>query len=199
MEIVSKLRHKWKSLGQEKQVIVFIVLLLAANLVWKLCVWGSASNPHVTFLGLFNISWCFNWAIRPTAWLATQFASLFCPGAKLVFGDIIVLPNEHALEVVWGCTAIKQTVLFVIILLFSAGEWRKKMAYILLSIVVIFFANVIRIGSLAIVLGIHSGWAPVLHNWIMKYAFYAFLLFLWIVWQELIRRGYVKTKENVNK
>ena len=173
---------------REKGIFRFLIVMFVANFLWKLSIQGDEFHKEVLLFGLWDIQAFFRPAILSTAKLASMLLNLF--GVDCVLGESgrIYFLNHYAIEVVWGCTAIKQSFIFVCIMLFAYGRFTPKVLYTLICLILIFFINVFRI---AIVGGISQAYPelfPLLHGELFKYLFYFILFLLWLYWNERIEK-----------
>lgn len=167
--------------------LMFIIALLLANAVWKWAI-REGANGEPTLLGTWELSWAFDWAVRWTTTLSGKALGMMLDGTRTIGENGIGFANGLGIEVVWGCTAVKQSVLFGAVMAVSAGGWRRW-GYMVVCWFVIFLLNVGRIVLIGLVVGTSPSWEPTVHDWVMKYGFYACLFALWLVWQERERRS----------
>lgn len=178
---------KWQWIRKEYGWIVFIVVLLLSNLLWKATVRDDGQGG-VSLWGVVDVSAAFDWAVRSTAWLSYHLTRLFIDNVTLTQGHLIGFENRLGIDVVWGCTALKQSVLFTLVMAAATGSGKRKWSYVACCWVVIYLLNVLRITTIALVVGLRPAWEDTIHDWIMKYGFYACLFVLWVIWQESERR-----------
>jgi exosortase/archaeosortase family protein len=173
-------------------LIIFIIVLFSANYTWKFLIRGDETDKIVTLLGA-NISAPFNFMARNIASACYKTLHLLGSSVSLMGYKTLIFPNMHAVHVDWSCTAIKQTYIFVCIMLFSRGAWREKIWYIVLGISAIYLFNIFRISCIAALIENHASWFDFMHRIFFKTLFYALILLLWIVWEE----KFVKTEETL--
>ena len=95
-----------------------------------------------------------------------------------------VLPGNRSLELLRGCTGLKEMILFVFIIIFSRGSWKKKLVFIPSGLVILQFVNVIRVVSFGLSLALYPGTFHFIHHYLFNLVFFAVLFFLWILWIE---------------
>lgn len=95
------------------------------------------------------------------------------------------------LEVSPGCTTLKQWLHWVFLMVLFPGNWKHKLWYIPLGLVVIHIVNLIRITGLSIAMSYYPTKFEFFHNYIFKTLFYAVIFAMWVIWNEKIRK---KTK-----
>ena len=163
-------------------VVVFFIVLLASNWIWKMSVIGDDNDIYtVSLFGLFDISRFFDFATTNLTRSVTVTLHLFGIGA-FANGNYISFANGEGVHIIWGCTAVKQMFIFACIILCSRGAWKHKAWFIPLGFVLIHLTNIARIASLAVISENHIGIVPFLHAYIFKYAFYAIIFAIWMTW-----------------
>ena len=135
-------------------IILFVVALLAANFFWKFTVLGDEGGVQVTWLGL-DIT-------APFDFLATHIANAVYWVVQLVRDTIHLLPNNvlrfdsgSSVRIVWSCTALKQSFIWLIIMLVARGKWLNKLWFIPLGFVAIYLFNILRIALITLIIEHH--------------------------------------------
>ena len=179
---------KYKAkLAPYKDIIIFVVALLASNYFWKFTVCGDETGTVVTWFGL-NIT-------APFEWLAEEITrEVYC--IVSAFRDTIYQTDAFTLRfdsgsstrIVWACTPLKQAFIWLCIMLATIGDWRSKAWFIPFGWVCIFAFNTIRITAITMFIEFHPEWFNVLHTYIFKYLFYGMMFLLWVWYVERIRK-----------
>lgn len=99
---------------------------------------------------------------------------------------VLTYDKEHtsAVNIVWGCTGVKQIYVFFLIMVFAKGLWRRKLVYFFIGVLVLLTFNVIRITSVLIMLKSYPDSFEFLHDGLFKYLFYGILFLLWMLWED---------------
>ena len=96
--------------------------------------------------------------------------------------------GEYAkMTIVHDCSAIKQCMQFLLVMLFCPNKWYKRLVYFLIGSVVILLCNIIRCYYLSEVLG-GLGDFDYAHDWIVRPLMYVIIFVLWYVWIEFFAR-----------
>ncbi|MDD4993509.1 MAG: exosortase/archaeosortase family protein [Paludibacter sp.] len=171
-----------------KGVILFAVILMAANFFWKYNVLGDEDeglNSLVTFWGI-DITAPFVWMAKHVAFV-TEFI------LRTIGFDIILKPdnvlgysNGNGVQIIWACTGLKQSYIFLCIIAFNRGSWKKKIWYIPLGLLVVYTFNIFRIAFIAACMENHPDWFEFLHLYAFKYLFYGIIFLMWVLWEEKI-------------
>lgn len=165
-------------------VIYFTIILLVSHFLWKLLMIGDESDVMVTFLGI-NLSAPFNWAAHHIAEVCTSIIRGLGMEVYLIKDNVIIYPNGNAVQIVWGCTGIKQAYIFICIIAFYRGPWKHKLWYIPVGLVVVYLFNIFRIAFIAATIRSHPEWFHFLHGILFKYLFYVAIFGMWVVWEEV--------------
>ncbi len=175
-------------------VILFVITLFAANGFWKLTIQAEECCLPVLWFGL-DIS-------APFAFMCEHVASIVYHLIRF-FNDEIFMMDEtsmrfftgNSIRIVWGCTAIKQSFIWLIIMLFARGPWKHKVWFIPLGWLVAYLFNILRIFLIALAMEHHPEWFELLHTYIFKYLFYGILFLLWVWWAEKFVPSNVSTAD----
>ncbi|MCR5298948.1 MAG: archaeosortase/exosortase family protein [Paludibacteraceae bacterium] len=167
----------------ERDCVLFITVLLLGNVVWKLLIKGS-DETHPLLMGQHDIYGLF----VPVIELLTHHCHtlLQWTGSPVVMdGFHLLYPDGNGIEIVWGCTALKQIFLFSILLLAASGPIHHKLWFIPVGWIMLYLFNLLRISFIVAIVGHHPEYFEILHGFILKYAFYIFIWSLWLLWEEL--------------
>lgn len=175
-------------------VIRFMAVLLLGNALWKLTFHGDEAGNYITFLG-FDLTHFFSIASSHVAKASYVLVHAIEDSAQLLYGHIIRFSNDVTISVVWGCSAVKQGLLFTLIMLLSRGSCLHKLWFIPLGWLMVYLFNIMRIAIIALLIHHHPSWFEFLHTYLFKYLFYGMIFALWVVWTE--RLSCVHTEECV--
>ncbi len=192
-----ELKEYWKKLGAYQGIVLFLVVMFASNFVWKLTMRGDENSLEASFLGID---------------LSVMFTSLCCHLAQVVhtvygwFGvttylyeSIIYTDNGEGVRVVWGCSGVKQSFIFTMIMLFSRGPMKHKLWFIPLGLICVYFINVARLLFLVGVVRENPDSFEFWHSGVTKYLFYGLIFLIWIFWNDyLVPRLIDKKKLAIN-
>lgn len=185
--VIQKLRLPEQFAGY-RGVIGFVVTLMLSNLLWKYSIVGDESNSINSIVSLWghDISAPFNFMAKNVAKSCAYLLNVM--GWKVTLDELNVIRhlNGNGVKIIWACSGIKQAYIFTCILLFSRGEWIKKIAYISFGLLVVYCFNIVRITFIAATVQYHQNWFVFLHEYLTKYAFYALIFVMWVIWEEKI-------------
>ena len=162
-------------------ILLFVMALLVANFFWKFTVMGDEGGEQVTWFGM-NIT-------RPFDILAAHIANAVYWLVHLTRDTIYQFPDNilwftsgSSVKIVWSCTALKQSFIWLIIMLVARGKWLRKLWFIPLGFVAIYLFNILRIALIAMIIEHHPELFELMHSYIFKYLFYLMLFCMWVWW-----------------
>lgn len=174
-----------------KGILLFVIILLAANYFWKFTMLGDESDELVTFFG-HDVSAPFNLVAAHVARMATYFLDMAGYDVALDKYNIIRHDNGLGIRIVWACTGLKQAYIFLMIMLFSPGPFLKKLWFIPAGLFVVYLFNIFRIVFIISVIKFDPVKFDFLHAYVFKYIFYGVIFLMWVLWEEKIRKKRVE-------
>lgn len=174
-----------------RDVIIFMVTLLVANYFWKFTMVGDENGDSVTWFGM-DITAPFEFMACHIASVVYWIVSLFRDTAIMTDPHTIHFTTGTGTTIIWGCTAIKQSFIWLCLMLtvvpYNSGRtWLRKLWFIPVGWLCCYAFNILRIAAIALFIEHHPEWFHLLHDYIFKYLFYAMLFGLWVLFVEKIR------------
>ena len=166
-------------------ILLFVVALLAANYFWKFTVLGDEGGDQVTWLGM-DISRPFDWMAQHIAHVVYWLIHLTNDSVVFFEPSTIHFATGTGTKIVWGCTGLKQSFIWIVIMLVARGKWKHKLWFIPLGLVCAYLFNILRITLIAMAIEHHPDWFELLHDYVFKYMFYGMLFCLWLWWSNRI-------------
>ena len=178
-------------LSPYKDVIIFMITLFIANYFWKFTMVGDEDGAVVTWLGL-NVTAPFDVMSRHIAAVVYWLVDLFRDTASMPDAYTIHFDSGSGTTVVWGCSGLKQSFIWILLMLTvvpwkDRKLWLQKLWYIPIGLVCCYVFNILRIFLISLFIEFHPEWFNVLHTYIFKYLFYGMLFGLWVIFVEKIR------------
>lgn len=164
-----------------------MVLLFATHYFWKLVVDADLHSQQIAIFGI-DMTTQFHAISRFTAKMVHGFVCLFPDTQNFVNQDTLIYftDGKIKLNIIWGCTGIKQLYIFITIMLLYKGPLMKKLWYIPLGCLILQAYNIIRIGALAFLTKEHPERFDFLHEGLFRYIYYGLIFLLWVIWEEKI-------------
>ncbi|MCQ2333006.1 MAG: exosortase/archaeosortase family protein [Paludibacteraceae bacterium] len=162
-----------------RDILLFVVVLFASNYFWKLTVDGDETvrDSVVTWLGM-NVTAPFDGLSHHIARVVYCLVSTVRDTIS-IRGNVLIWETGSATSIAWSCTAIKQTFIWLCVMLFASGPWKHKLWFIPLGVMCLYAFNILRITLITLVIEFHPEYFHVLHAYVFKYLFYGFLFALW--------------------
>lgn len=161
-------------------ILLFVVALLLADGVWKLCVSGDEGLDTVRVLGIEATPF-FQWISHMVAQQVYALVSLFRDTVHLD-GIRVYFDSGNGSRIVWSCTPVKQSWIWLCLILAARGPWRHKLWFIPAGWLLIYGINLVRIASINLIIEHHPELFEMMHTYIFKYAFYGCMFLMWLVW-----------------
>lgn len=186
-----------KALEPYKGILLFLFLLFFFHFSWKLTIDGDSEGHVMYFLGRdCTPDWFATvsmWVLNAVYWFVHLFPdteNFVKDGFLLYFTD-----GDIKLEIIWGCTGVKQLFIFTGIMLFYRGPFKKKLWYIPMGWFILSVYNIIRVGLIAIFTRYDGDSFDYYHDGIFRYIYYGIIFLLWVIWEEFI---YQKQKKKLD-
>ena len=166
-------------------VIYFVALLLFTHFLWKFVVDGDLHGQQIAILGK-DLTEQFHFLSAFTAKAVHWFVHLFPNTGDFMIEDtrLFFLNENFPIHLIWGCTGVKQLYIFIVIIAFYRGPWKKKLWYIPVGCVVLWIYNIVRIASISYLTIGHHERFDFLHEGLFRYIFYGLIFLLWVIWEE---------------
>lgn len=166
-------------------VLLFMVCLLVAHFFWKWTIVADEHGGPVYWFG-WNISYPFDYMCRHVAKVVYKLVGLTRDTLCFVAPDTLRYINGNSVKIVWSCTALKQSFIWLIIMLFARGHQWYKLWFIPLGWLCIYGFNIMRIYVIVLVIEHYPQMFDLLHAYVFKYLFYGMMFMLWVWWTERI-------------
>ena len=206
----SEIKNIKSAIRPYKDVLIFMVTLLVTNYFWKFTVTGDESGGQVTWFGL-DITAPFVFMAEHISNVVYHLVALLRDTVHLNNYTNIRYDSGYGVSIVWGCTALKQSFIWLCLMLTVAPAvsnqqsaisnqqsaiinhklqirslWLRKLWFIPLGWLCCYGFNIFRIFVIALLMEHHPAWFGMLHTG-FKYLFYAMLFGLWVWFVEKIR------------
>ncbi|MCQ2334266.1 MAG: serine hydrolase [Paludibacteraceae bacterium] len=186
-----------KILGPYYDILLFAVCMMAANYFWKLTIVSDeiirdGNAGMVLFLGM-NLSPLFNVVAEHTASLVSALLQWTRHDVHYLPPYTIRFDAGFTMNIVWGCTALKQSFIWLVIMLFARGVQWRKLWFIPLGWLVIYLFNDLRIYCIGQFCSAHPDMFSFWHDYFFKYLFYFIIFMLWVWWNEKLGKKHSAT------
>jgi len=213
-------QHIYRKIGPFKGILWFLCLFLIFEFIWKVSVHQGEDERILLVLGndLTAYTEGINrWTAQAVYW--TVHDLLGYSDFYIINQTTLYFKDSIPVDIIWGCTGLKQLFMFSFILIFYFGLARKKIWYIPLSLIILVFINILRLTVIFLIiknpfpewfipvnewynarewvntkecyLTFYKDWFNIFHRDIFTWLYYDGIIFvLWLIWEEKIRKKY---------
>lgn len=180
------------------------VLAKTKDITWEL-ITGNKPDREITdsrYISIFgyDLSKAFEPICRTTLNSVVPLCNIFkdgFEGISIKTGDsekFILRNNRYNtdFEIVWGCTSVKQIIMFFLIMLTTFGKLRHRMLFFIISIPIIGIFNILRITAITCLSVEDMTTFQFWHDSVFRIIYYIFLFGLWLLWAEVITKKLYK-------
>ncbi len=233
--IIGRMETKYKNyihkyidkLKPFKYIAWFLCLFLIFELIWKICVHVGEDERILLVLGQDLTAYTEGlnlWTAQSIYWFMHDILG---QDDFIINDTFLYFSGSLPIEIVWGCTGMKQLFLFTFILIFYFGPWKKKLWYIPLCMLILVFINILRLSTIFFIIRepfpewfitvnewynghtwyntrevyyqFYRDWYNLFHRDVFTYIYYDGVIFiLWLIWEEKIRRPFNKFLPNTS-
>lgn len=104
-------------------------------------------------------------------------------------GKTMYFDNGRGMCINESCAGDKQILQFLLLMLIYPGNWKHKLWFIPLGMVIVHFTNILRVVLLSLVSISHPEWWQFAHNTVLRGMFYVVIFALWVLWVKRISLG----------
>lgn len=226
-DLKKKVIDFYNSLGVIKDIILFLFLFIFFDFLWKLAIHEGEDGTLLVFWHDFTyiVYPICKWTAEVTHWVVHTMWGY----SDFKIDDLVIyFPDSLRLIIVWGCTGVKQMIMFSFIIIFYYGPWKKKLWFIPISAIFLNLINVLRIALTSLIIKdgfpewfipfnewynnctwdtsnqtywkFYGDWFQLFHQDVFKWLYYDGVMFLlWLLWQEKINLPFQKTKALLEK
>lgn len=226
-EIRTKISNLLSFIEPIKDIAYFLFLFLFFELIWKLFVHEANGGEQLLIVGkdVTNVIYpiCL-WTAQFTYYIIHDILGFSTFNRDDLF---IYFDDSLKMKIVWGCTGVKQMLLFTFILICYKDPSKKKVLFIPFSIFLLFFVNIARLIISAFLVKdgfpdwfipinesfnhiqwdnttqsywqFYKDWYYFFHDGFFKWIYYDGVMFLlWLLWQEKFNLPYQQRKKKLD-
>lgn len=169
-----------------RDVAIFMIILVFFHIIWRTFV----SNIFTVDFIRSSADWLAIQVYKESKWVlellnvkVTAFDELNIGGylRKNVF---YYANNNGYVAVNSSCSGLKQFYQWFFLIMLFPGQWKQKIWFIPMGLVIIHMVNVFRIITMVFVTIYLSQYWDFIHDWIMRPFFYVVMFLLWVWWNE---------------
>ena len=196
MKIKQIIKKVW-SIEANRYIIKHFSVFCIVNIIFHFIYWNTNMNswlfgPFTT--EIFDFFTCL--AYNGTHILLNAFSSHSFNAEGMNFNFYDDLGTYATITIIHDCSAIKQCMQFLLVMIFCPNKWYKKLLYFLIGSIIILLCNILRCYLLSEVLA-SGGDFQYVHDWIARPLMYVVIFALWFVWIEFFARKKKTKNESV--
>lgn len=193
-EKIIKIIKKFKDFYNSKNgflidVALFMIITYGFHLLYNSFKDEITSIPFVQLMQL----WLADVAFDISFWINE---SIFKIKVTALSDNVMLFLNSWSMQINETCSAFKQFYQVLVLFLLFPGQWKHKLWFIPMSMIVMFLTNIFRIVVLSIILNWKPEYFEFNHDWILRPFFYVILFLLWVWWVECF--SHKKKSSNVS-
>jgi exosortase/archaeosortase family protein len=214
----------YKKLEPFKDILRFLCLFLLFEFIWKLCVHMGEDERILIVLGKDITRYTEGINLATAEIIYWLIHEVFRDRDFFINGTILMFKNSIPIEIVWGCTGLKQIFMFSFILTFYFGPLKKKLWFLPMSLFILLGVNILRLTVIFYIIKdpfpewfisinewynnriwsntkenyirFYRDWFNVFHRDIFTWIYYDGVIFiLWLIWEEKINKPFVRLKK----
>ena len=204
-----------------KGIIWFLILFLLFEFIWKLCIREGDNEAILLILGKNATRYTTDICLWTAKAVHFVVHSIFGYDNFKTDGIYLYFNGSLRIDIVWGCTGLKQLLMFLFIIVFYYGPTKKKLWFVPISMVVLILINIFRLAIICIIIknpfptwfiGVNEwyndrtwsntqanywlfyrDWFDLFHKDIFTWVYYDGVIFiLWLIWEEKVNKPYQK-------
>jgi exosortase/archaeosortase family protein len=180
---------KWK---QVRGVILFVIITVAIHLAWRFWAYYLIYFPINGWMNDITNTMS-DMVFKQSSWFVIHVL-----GVHLTFepGNIMWLDNKSGIQITGGCSGIKQILQFALLLIIYPGNWKRKIWFIPLGILVVHITNLLRVIGMVLTGLMKPESIKFMHDNFLRGLFYIVIFCLWWIWEQKISGNLVRPDGN---
>jgi len=180
-----------------KDVAIFMIILIIFHVIWR----SFVSNIFTVDFIRSSADWLAIQVYRESKWVLELFNVNVTAFDQLNIGghlrkNVFYYANNNGYVAVnSSCSGLKQFYQWFFLMMLFPGQWKHKVWFIPMGLVIIHLVNVFRIITMVIVTIYLSQYWDFIHDWVMRPFFYVVMFTLWVWWNE---KYHLKSKNGTN-
>lgn len=110
---------------------------------------------------------------------------------------IIGIMDYPGIEIVNGCNGISAMGLFLGFIVAYPGDWKNRLSFSIIGILVIYLVNIARIITLVITQAVWPQFFEFTHDYSTTTIFYIVIFILWMIWVNFTESNFAPSKKDL--
>jgi exosortase family protein XrtF len=160
---------------EHKLLLLFLLKFGGILLIWQIC--------YLTFLekGFLDI-----FITELVAKISVSILKLFSLDLSLIQdqsgAQVLLYNSKSLLKIAHNCNGLILYILFGAFVINFKGEWRFKLPFVLIGIIILLFVNSLRVAALILTEIYNPAFTDFSHKYLYTFIVYAVELGLWMLW-----------------
>lgn len=159
-----------------KGVIIFSVITVGFHFIFKAFANQIMHSWPVPSIADFTVDLLF----RNSLWFNVKALGLNI----ITVDNTMFFPENGYIHINHSCSAVKQFMQWLVLMLLYPGPWKHKLWYIPAGIIILHLTNIFRIVGLSVVLLQWPAYWDWSHDWFFRPFFYVVIFIMWVIWAE---------------
>lgn len=175
-------RHKLTAL---REVLIFCLITIIVHYSYRY--WANVLDYSPIKGIVISISdFLAQQVISTSTWFLTNVLGIDVQ----IINERLYFANSGWVGVSMGCSAFKQLLQFLILILVYPGPWKAKLWFIPVGFIAIQTVNNIRIITLSLITNYNGsqGFWDFTHDYVLRPLFYVVIFTMWVIWVEIISK-----------
>lgn len=174
-------------LKHHRDIFIFVLVVVGFHAFWKIGREADATDQIIHFYGI-NFSPFFTFISEIWTSLVYRLVYFFKGDVlEMQFYNLHYSDTDTGLNIVWGCSGIKEVLMTSLIIIVSRGDYHKKLWYIPLGVIFILLLNYIRLATLTFLIHHHREMFDFFHEIIFRTVMYGGIFLVWLIWTEKVK------------
>jgi exosortase/archaeosortase family protein len=174
-----------------REVLIFTVITIGFHFLFRAFSSQIMSTWPVPAISGFTVDLLF----KNSLWFNVNVLgmTIHTVDTTMFFPDCGYVGINHS------CSAVKQFMQWLVLMLLYPGPWRHKLWFIPAGIIILHLTNIFRIVGLSVVLLNWPAYWDWSHDWVFRPFFYVVIFAMWVLWVERFSNRSLNNNKAVKK
>lgn len=164
-----------------RDVALFIIITLVIHYSFRF--WANSLDYLPVKEEIYALEdWMAEIVYYPSAWFVKNVLRIDITAVDQT--KTMYFANNGYIAVNRSCSGFKQILQFVLLMLLFPGSWKRKLWFIPLGVIAVYFTNLFRIIGLSVVIIVLPEYWDFSHDYLFRPFFYVVIFMLWVWWVE---------------
>jgi exosortase/archaeosortase family protein len=171
-----------------REVLIFTVITIGFHFLFRAFSSQIMSTWPVPAISGFTVDLLF----KNSLWFNVKVLGMTINtvDTTMLFPDCGYIGINHS------CSAVKQFMQWLVLMILYPGPWRHKLWYIPVGLFILHLTNIFRIVGLSVVLLNWPAYWDWSHDWVFRPFFYVVIFAMWVLWVERFSNRSLNKRSN---